>query len=115
MNKHIIWVVEGKIKSGLRDDFNDVMQDMVSAAKAEKGTLNYEWTLAADNESVHIYERYENEVAARAHLVTWQQSSARFMSVVDIARVVVFSDLPADLKASFSGSGTVFMTPIGGF
>lgn len=113
MNKNIIWAVEGKIKNGQKEAFDIVMHEMVEATSKEEGSLNYEWTLGVDGKSLHVYERYRNVEAAKVHLITWAKVAVHFMSVVDISRIVVYSDLPSELKSGFEGA--VFMKPIGGF
>lgn len=115
MSTQISWAVEAKIKAGQRDAFNQVMANMVEAAKNEAGTIVYEWTLAPDNEHIHVYERYQDADAARVHLAAWTKVAEEFMAVVDMERVVVYSDLPEDLQQAFAGEGTVVMQPIGGF
>ena len=44
------------------------MQQLITSAKNEEGTVMYEWTISENNRSVHIYERYQNEAAAKLHL-----------------------------------------------
>ena len=112
MKENIIWTVEGRIREGKQEAFEAVMQDMIAAVKEEEGSLNYEWTLGKDGKSLHVYERYRDVEAAKAHLVTWSRFAGTFMAAVEITRITVFSDLPPELKAGFSGA--VFMKPIGG-
>lgn len=113
MSKNVIWAVEGSIKEGQRAALNTVMHDMIEVTSKEVGSLNYEWTLAEDGSTIHIYERYADEAAAKAHLTTWGKNAARFIAAVDISRVVIYSSVSEELKASFAGA--VMMTPIGGF
>ena len=113
MNENIIWALFGDIREGKDEEFKIIMNEMIAAVSKEEGTINYEWTLGEDNKSLHVYERYKNANAARAHLLTWNQFASRFMNVVEIKNIVVYSDLPEDLKAGFYGA--TFMKPIGGF
>lgn len=113
MSENIIWTVEGIIKDAQREAFDSIMNEMVEATSKEEGSLVYEWTLGADGKEVHVYERYRDVEAAKAHLLTWSQMAGRFMSVVDISRIVLFSPIPPELKAAFAGAK--FMEPIGGF
>ncbi|MFP3365407.1 hypothetical protein R0J93_17175 [Pseudoalteromonas sp. SIMBA_148] len=39
-------------------NFLEVMQQLITSAKSEEGTVMYEWTIRENNRSVHIYERY---------------------------------------------------------
>ena len=112
---NVSWSVEGKIKEGQQQTLATVMEEMVEATRKEPGSLIYEWSIGEDGKSLHVYERYENDAAAMSHLSTWKQNAARFMSVVDITRITVYSALTPTLKVAFEGPGTVFMTPVGGF
>ncbi len=66
MNENIIWTVEAKIKDGERDAFAALMREMVETVQKEEGTLNYEWTIAEDDATIHVYERYKDADAAAA-------------------------------------------------
>ncbi|ASM48530.1 hypothetical protein PESP_a0263 [Pseudoalteromonas espejiana DSM 9414] len=115
MSEQITWTVEGQIKDGKYDQFLEVMQQLIALAKSEAGTVMYEWTISEDKRNVHIYERYQNEAAAKLHLQGWGESGPLFLSVVDMQRVTVYSQLSEEFAKAFAGPSTVFMTPIGGF
>ncbi len=115
MSKNIIWTVEGTIKEGQFEDLTSLMEEMVETVQKEPGTLNYEWTLGDDGESLHVYERYRDVDATIAHLSTWAIFADRFTSVVDITRFVVFSELPSSLQDAVGGLKPIYMKPIGGF
>lgn len=91
------------------------MQQLITSAKNEEGTVMYEWTISENNRSVHIYERYQNEAAAKLHLQGWGESGPLFLSVVYMQRVTVYSQLSEEFAKAFAGPSTVFMKPIGGF
>ena len=112
---NVIWTVEGKIKSGMRADLDSLMAEMVGDVIKEEGTTNYEWTLAEDGETLHVYERYANTEEAKKHLVTWGRFAERFMSIVDVYEFVVFCDLAPELKEAVAGLNPKYMLPIGGF
>ncbi|XQF91065.1 putative quinol monooxygenase [Pseudoalteromonas espejiana] len=115
MSEQITWTVEGQIKDGKYEAFLEVMQQLIALAKSEAGTVMYEWTISEDKRNVHIYERYQNEAAAKLHLQGWGESGPLFLSVVDMQRVTVYSQLSEEFAKAFAGPSTVFMTPIGGF
>ena len=115
MSKNIMWAVEGQIKPGKKDLFTQVMTDLVHTANNELVTIIYEWTVAANGTDIHIYERYEDEVAAQVHLGAWSQNGPRFTDVVQITQITVFSALSQELRAAFAGPETVFMSPMRGF
>ena len=115
MSENIIWTVEGKIKDGERETLEALMREMVETVQKEEGTLNYEWTIAEDGTTLHVYERYKDADAAATHLPTWGTFADRFMAAVDITRFVVFSNLTPALKEAVGGLNPIYMTPIGGF
>ncbi|MEM8999497.1 MAG: antibiotic biosynthesis monooxygenase family protein [Bacteroidota bacterium] len=112
---NVIWTLEGTIKDGQKEVLETLMQEMVGTVSKEPGTLHYEWTLAADGKSLHVYERYADEAATMAHLGTWSTFAERFMQAVTVTRFVVFSELPQKLKDAVAGLGPIYMKPIGGF
>lgn len=115
MKNHVTWTVQGQIKEGKYDEFLLVMAQLVALAKSEAGTLMYEWTVSEDKRSVHIYERYQDEDAAKVHLAGWDKSGPLFLSVVDMDKITVFSQLSKEFAQAFAGLSTVFMKPVGGF
>ncbi|MBH0021748.1 antibiotic biosynthesis monooxygenase [Pseudoalteromonas sp. SWXJ133] len=115
MKDHVTWTVQGQIKEGKYDDFLLVMAQLVALAKSEAGTLMYEWTVSEDKRSVYIYERYQDEGAAKAHLAGWNESGPLFLSVVDMDKITVFSQLSKEFAQAFADPRTVFMKPVGGF
>lgn len=115
MKNHVTWTVQGQIKEGKYDEFLLIMAQLVALAKSEAGTLMYEWTVSEDKRSVHIYERYQDEDAAKVHLAGWDKSGPLFLSVVDMDKITVFSQLSKEFAQGFAGPSTVFMKPVGGF
>ncbi|MCG7585835.1 putative quinol monooxygenase, partial [Photobacterium sp. OFAV2-7] len=105
--------IEGKIKDKAR--YAEAMHKLTEAAFDEEGTLNHEWTIADDGETVHVYERYQDAAAAIKHLDTWAKYGSLYMEATEITRFVVFSDLTDELKEAVAGLNPVYMKPYGGF
>lgn len=112
MHPNIIWTVEATITDRLALDA--VMAEMVAAVSEEEGTTHYEWTLGNDETSLHVYERYRDADAARAHLQTWAKYADRFLAAASVTRFTVFCTLPPDLADAVAGLNPVVMTPLGG-
>ena len=93
------------------------MAEMVDTTQTnEPGAINYEWTIAEDNATIHIYERYADSEATMVHLGAFGEKFAeRFMSQVDPTRFDVYGNPNDQVKEALSGLGPVYMTPIGGF
>lgn len=115
MSQNIIWTIEGKIKDGRRDEYEALMEEMVAEVQKEEGTTNYEWTIAPDGETVHVYERYKDADAAVVHLGTWAKFQERYMDVTDITKFTIFSELTPELEEAVAAMNPVYMKPIGGF
>ncbi len=115
MSENIIWTVEGKIKKEQRADYQALMNEMVTEVQKEAGTINYEWTIAQDGETVHVYERYLNAEEAVKHLSTWAKFAERYLGLTQVTKFVVFSNLTPELKEAVAGLNPVYMAPIGGF
>ena len=115
MSENIIWTKEGTIKEGQREALLSLMVEMVVIVESHEGALNYEWTLSPDGKNLHVYERYLDAEAATVHLETQAMFAVRFMTMVDITRFTVFSNLTPELKEAVAQMNPVYMAPIGGF
>lgn len=115
MSENIIWTVDGKIKDGERAAFDAVMHDLIEASSKEAGTMHYEWYIAEDQTSIHVYERYQDAAAAMAHLGTFGAHAERFLAAVEVTGFVVYSKLTPELEEGVAVLNPVSMTPFGGF
>jgi quinol monooxygenase YgiN len=117
MTETVCWILEVAIKKGELEGFRTLMNEMVEKTKAsESGTLNYEWSISADQEACHIFERYRDSAAAMAHIKSFgEQFAERFLAVVEPSRMVIYGNPNEEVKAALSGFGALFMTPFGGF
>ena len=117
MSDHVYWVLKAKIKDGQMDNLKALMAEMVEATQAnEPGALNYEWSISADGQSCHIFERYADSEATLVHLGTFGKVyAARFMSVLQPTGMTVYGNPNEAARKALKGAGGVFMTSIGGF
>lgn len=115
MNENIIWTVAGKLKPGQRRAYEALMNEMMTEVIQEPGTTHYEWTIADDGETIHVYERYANAEAAVKHLATWSRFAESYMALVEVTAFTVFSDLTPELQAAVGGLSPIYMRPLGGF
>jgi quinol monooxygenase YgiN len=117
MNENVYWVLELAVQPGRLNDFRNLMQKMVTAARTgEPGTLNYEWNISDDGAVCHIYVRYENSAAVMRHMAAFgTKFTDRFMALVRITRMVVYGAAGADVKAALAPYGPVYLAPFGGF
>jgi quinol monooxygenase YgiN len=117
MSSAVHWVLELAIKDGEFGAFETLMNDMVSAARAnEPGTTHYEWFLSDDKSRCHTYERFVDSAAAMTHLGNFGAHFAeRFIAVFEPTRLTVFGDPSAEVRGALAGFGAVHMEMAGGF
>lgn len=117
MSEQVYWMLETKIKDGQLDNLKALMAEMVEATKAnEPGTLNYEWSISADEQTCYIFERYADSEATMIHLGTFGKHYAgRFMSILQPTGMTVYGSPNEAARKALKGIGGVFMTSIGGF
>ena len=63
----VYWIITGEINAGQEAAFREVCGRLVEMTKAEAGALNYEWSVAEDGRTFHIYERYVDSEAVKFH------------------------------------------------
>lgn len=115
MGAEVFWILEVTINEGKADDFQALMEEMVSATEAnEPGAVNYEWYKEGD--TVHVFERFADSDAAMVHLGNFGASFAeRFLGSVEIKGQTVYGDISDDLRAAVGGLGAVCLGSWGGF
>jgi quinol monooxygenase YgiN len=116
MEKHVSWVAEFTIKDGARDAFNALMAEMVAGTREEPRTLAYEWYIAGDGRTVHLFEKYADSDAMISHVNGFMQKWAeRFLASVDVTRFTVYGDPSPAARELLAGFGATYHGPLGGF
>lgn len=117
MATHVSWMLELSVQPGRVNDFKVLMNEMVTATRAnEAGTLDYEWSTSADGSVCHIFERYVDSAAVMTHLATFGEKFAgRFLEILKPVRFVVYGSPGQGVKAALAGFNAVYMQPMGGF
>jgi quinol monooxygenase YgiN len=117
MNDVVFYVCEVAIKEGQLDNFRAVMRDMVEATKAnEPATMNYQWFIAPDGVTCHIFERYASSAAVVAHLTAVRERfSERYWATVEPKHFTIYGSPSDEVRKIFATLDTVFMAPIAGF
>jgi quinol monooxygenase YgiN len=119
MDGHISWVNELAVKEGQLETFKQLMEEMVSGARTQPGTLSYEWYISPDGGTVHVVETYADSAAVVAHHVSegfvLQNWAARFMSCVDVTRVTAYGEPNAAAREILDLLGASYHSPWGGF
>lgn len=116
MDGEISWHVELSIKPSQLESFRALTGEMVEATRREPGVLSYQRFISEDGKTVHVFERYANSAAARAHLQIFAKKFAeRLQKLVGRKSFVVFGDPTAELKAALDAYGATYAKPFGNF
>ena len=119
MTEHILWVNELAVKDGKLETFRELMEEMVSGARDQPGTLSYEWYISSDGGTVHVVEPYADSAAVVAHHVsdgfTLKNWAGRFIDCVDVTRVTAYGDPDASAGEILDRLGATYHSAWGGF
>jgi quinol monooxygenase YgiN len=119
MKGHVSWVNELAVKDGALETFKELMEEMVSGARTQPGTLAYEWYISRDGRTVHVLETYADSAAVVAHHVSegfaLKNWAGRFMDCVDASRVVVYGDPNAAAREILDRLDATYRSAWGGF
>jgi quinol monooxygenase YgiN len=115
MSQEVYWIAALEVASEHLDEFKTVVSELVTASRKEAGTLSYEYSIAADGRTIHIFERYRDSAAAISHIEnTVAPIFERFRALVTPLGVTVYGNpdanarqlldrLPARYMAAFDG------------
>lgn len=119
MTERISWVNELAVKDGKLETFRELMEEMVSGARNQPGTLAYEWYISPDNRTVHVVETYADSAAVVSHHVSegfaLKNWAGRFMDCADVTRVNAYGEPNAAAREILNRLGAVYHTAWGGF
>ncbi len=116
MEDQVSWIIELAVKPGKLEEFKALMEEMVAGTKLEPTSIGYEWFISADEETVHIYEKYADSEAMISHVTGFLANWAkRFLEGVDVTRFTVYGSPNAAAKEMLDGFGPVYLGPWGGF
>lgn len=95
------------------------MEEMVSGARNQPGTLAYEWYISNDGGTVHVVETYADSAAVVAHHVSegfeFKNWAGRFVDCVDVNRVTAYGDPNAAAREILDRLGATYHSAWGGF
>ncbi len=112
-NQNVGWIVELKIKDGKFELFEELSKEMMKSTQYETGTMQYEWNMMDDKQTVIIIERYENSKAALIHTKTFAEKFAeRFNDAVTQTRLLVYGMPDKELSQVLNSAGGTFSQPI---
>jgi quinol monooxygenase YgiN len=116
MADDLYWVFTLNVRPGKFSEFRSLVADIVAASREEPGTLAYQYSVSADETTVHIFERYRDSDAFVVHVEeTFARYAERFLQLVTIASLVVYGDPNASARKALDSFNARYMTLFDGF
>ena len=117
MSDHVFWILEADINAGQLEKLEALMREMVEGTRRdEAGALNYEWFIADDGKSLHLYERYADPGAVMVHRKHFAEKyRERFSACLTITRMTLYGNLTSEIRAAFAPSDPVYLRMAAGF
>lgn len=117
MSENVFWILEADIKPGQLDNLKALIHEMVAGTKRdEPGALAYEWLIADDEQSLHIYERYADSDAVMVHRGNFAQKyGARFATYLTVTQLTVYGNPSDAVRAGFARFNTTYIRLYDGF
>lgn len=116
MVEDLYWVFTLDVKRGKFPEFRALVADIVAASREEPGTLAYQYSVSADESTVHIFERYRDSDAFVVHVEeTFGPYAERFLDLVTVVSLVVYGNPNAAARKALDGFSATYMTLFDGF
>ena len=121
MGTEIVWLPEWVVKPGAWESARPLLEEMVTSARSEAGTLSYalyvnEGAGSEDGQTITFYERYADEAAVLAHQARFSERFAeRAMDAMICTRITVFGSPGEEVRKTISGCGPIYLQPFSGF
>lgn len=114
MFEHIGWIVEAKVKDGRRDDFAQIVEEIVTETRKEDGTMTYKYFVSDDGD-VLVLEQFADIESAHKHIDNWDAFAERWLDAAPATRMVHLGDLPDELRERHAALAPKHLKPFGGF
>jgi quinol monooxygenase YgiN len=116
MGTEIAWLPEWTVKSGGLESVRALLEEMVTSARGEAGTLSYALYVSEDGQTITFYERYADEAAVLAHQTTFGERFAeRAMEAMTCTRITVLGSLGVEVQKTISGCHPIYLQPFAGY
>jgi quinol monooxygenase YgiN len=116
MSEDIYWVCVFTVDPNKFVDFQKVVAPLVAATRAEPGSMAYEYSVSADNSTVHIVERYRNSDAVISHVTkVFSQFAEPFTALANVSSFNVYGNPNAEARNILDGFGAVYFSRFDGF
>ncbi len=116
MADDLYWLFTVKVHPGQFDTFKALVAEIVGATQQEPGTLAYQYAVSADQETVHIFERYRDSAAFVTHAeTTFARYVEGFLALVSIKSVLVYGAPSAQARKVLDSFNPTYMSLFDGF
>jgi quinol monooxygenase YgiN len=112
-SQDVYWVITFDISDMAK--YKSIVEKLVAGTEKEPGAITYVYTVAPDNKTVDIIERYKDSDAALAHLKTFGQYQKEWNEVAKPTRFVIYGAANDDLKKALASANPTYMQPFAGF
>jgi quinol monooxygenase YgiN len=111
MNDNVLVLAEVNINAGQLDTLKALVIEMTDDIRhSEPGTLNYEWFIADDGKSAHVFERYTDSEADMLHLMNYgQKYAARSAACLTINQITIYGNPSSEVRGVFAALPTTYM------
>jgi len=112
----IAWLPEWTVKPGALESARALVEEMVTSARSEAGTLSYALYVSEDGQTFTFYERYADEAAVLTHQTHFAERFAeRAMEAMTCTRITVLGSPGEEVRKTISGCHPIYLQPFGGF
>jgi (4S)-4-hydroxy-5-phosphonooxypentane-2,3-dione isomerase len=113
--KQVYWIITGEINLGQEADFRAICARLVESTKTEPGALNYEWSIAEDSRTFHIYERYADSEAVKFHRGNVGEMLKELYAIATLKSFTLYGGPSDELKQLLATRHPLMMAPHNGF
>ena len=118
MGTEIAWVPVWTVTPGASlESVRAVLEEMVTSAQGEAGTLSYAVYVSEDGQTIIFYERYADEAAVLVHQTHFGERFAERAQEAGMTctRITVLGSLGEEVRKTISGCHPIYLQPFGGF
>ncbi len=119
LGTEVAWLPEWVVKPGAVEPLESVralLEEMVTSARSEPGTLSYAVYVSEDGQTITFYERYADEAAVLAHQTRFGERFAeRAMAAMTCTRITVLGSPGEEVRKTISGCHPIYLQPFGGY
>jgi len=110
------WIMELSISEQQFDVINALMEELISEADREIGTVAHEWNFNDDGSVCQLYERFVDADAAMLHLsMIGEHFADRFLAACTVTRVTILGYANEDVRRALAKFSPNVLTQKGGF